>query len=273
MTPAKGQQYLPVKDYEAAANAVERFTGALLLHLSSRELDTRHLVIRNFIARGASSLKSICHVWQLGHYQDCWILYRCLLDRLFHLKALIDSNEFELFEKWSFKEQIEANNRVISDMELKGMIEPDLFRPTRKQRERYAQLKAEGVDWHRPKAEVVAKTMDLPFLYKYGYDYASQHIHPMANDGQHDYLRVTRQRFEMPFDQRMILNNSLLVQIILTQEGLNASRLEWQRLVLNFLTDLMLFLRSGSQGYQQTLRKLMDAGPEFEWSQEATQPG
>ena len=119
-------------------------------------------------------------------------LHRCLLDRLFHLSYLREKNEFELFEAWSFLEQYESLNRVRSDPEFGRNLDGVGFSVTTEQKERARTLSRDRPIWRRPKAEDVAKRLDMRFLYSYGYDYASRHIHPMANDGMQDFFTITK---------------------------------------------------------------------------------
>lgn len=76
--------------------------------------------------------------------------------------------------------------------------------------------------WRRPKAGDVAMSMNLSFLYKYGYDFASTYVHPMANDGDQDFYTLTKLKPTPPFpDQISVLSNSILVGSLILQEALN----------------------------------------------------
>ncbi|HEX8684547.1 MAG TPA: hypothetical protein VF707_19675, partial [Ardenticatenaceae bacterium] len=101
------------------------------------------------------------------------------------------------------------------------------------------------------------------FLYKFGYDYASTHVHPMANDGEEDFLRVTGLAGDPDIDQRVLLHNSILIQLLLIQQGLNASELQWRALVYDFLDHGVEFLESGSKRYGLTVFKIVGQGPIF----------
>jgi len=96
----------PPSDPKALAQAIETlrlFYGVVLLSYS-RNADTRRdVTIRNFIARGMACLESIFLVWDAGSEQDAWILHRTLLDRLFHLHALAEANDFAAFEDFSLR--------------------------------------------------------------------------------------------------------------------------------------------------------------------------
>jgi hypothetical protein len=104
--------------------------------------------------------------------------------------------------------------------------------------------------------------MNLDFLYKYGYDYASTLVHPMANDGVEDFLRLTElQGNSIYFDQRPVVSNSCLAVTLLIGEGLGASGLEWISPVIDFLYDFRDFLSDGSENYKMSFLKIGSLGP------------
>lgn len=181
---ACADQYLSVEQCKEAADALHVLSGILLFEYARHnEASARNLITRNFIARADTMVRGIFELWEITDYGDCWVLHRCLLDRLFHLHALNDRNQFDSFEDWSFKMQFDAANRVRSDPDLTEQQHALVNNLTVEQKTRYRQLSERTPEWRRPKAEDVAKSMDLMFLYRYGYDFASQHVHPMANDG------------------------------------------------------------------------------------------
>jgi hypothetical protein len=99
--------------------------------------------------------------------------------------------------------------------------------------------------------------MDMRFLYRFGYDFSSMHIHPMANDGQQDFFSITKLEPAPEFpDQRSVISNTLLVGTMIVQQGLNASTLLWRALVYDFLDDLRRFIDTGAEDYQLSLVKL-----------------
>lgn len=265
MKTADRNQYLPIESYKEAIDILEKFTILILFSFAKHSRGIKDVIIRNFIARAIVSLKGILKLWEVNDYQDCWVLNRCILDRLFHLRALAKNNTFELFEKWSFKQQYDFRNKLRSDTDFKGKLNPDFFKDTNEQKEKYATITKEQPRWERPKAETVAKEMDLIFLYKFGYDYASTLVHPMANDGQEDFLRLTNLLEEELFtDQRVVINNSCLAVILLIQEGLNASTLAWRRLIFDFLDNFLSFLKNGSKDYLLSFLKIGKLGPELD---------
>ena len=113
------------------------------------------------------------HSGNCQRYQDCWVLHRALLDRLFHLAHLNRNSEFEIFDDWSFLQQWNANHRVRSDSTLRFTARNGpAFRSDPAQDSRARQLLAKNVEWKRPKPEAVAKVSKLLPLYRFGYDYA-----------------------------------------------------------------------------------------------------
>ena len=119
--------------------------------------------------------------------------------------------------------------------------------------------------WQRPKAEDVAKSMNLSFLYKYGYDFASTHVHPMANDGHQDFYTLTKLKPTPPFpDQISVLSNSILVSSLILQEALNLSSLRWRRVLWDYLEQMRLFLEKGDNAYAESFLKLEYMFPDTE---------
>lgn len=252
--------YLSLDAYKEALHAFHVAARIILLEFARDGQDYRNVIIRNFIARADTTASGIFQLWAMEDYQDCWVLHRCLLDRLFHLRYLHVTDSFEEFEAWSFLKQYKAVNRVRSDPEVRGALEHSLFTFTDEQRRRARDLSKSPPKWHRPKAEVVAKDMDMRFLYVYGYDFASAYVHPMADDGEHDFHIITgvKPRPDYP-DQRSALANTLLVATILVQEGLNASTLHWRQIVYGVFEDMRLFLDSGLTNYRERLLKMAEA--------------
>jgi len=251
------EQYLPVRSYVEAHEAFHVIFGIILFEFARHKLGIRDVIIRNFIARTDMMVKAVFNLWDFQDYQDCWILYRCLLDRLFHLSHINEHDQFEVFEAWSFREQYNALNRVRSDPEFSCARESKMFSFTQKQKDRAKILSENPPDWQRPKSEQVAKQLDMRFLYRFGYDFGSTHVHPMANDGAEDFFTITKLKPAPEFpDQRSVLSNTLLIGTMIVQEALNASILSWRALVYNFTDDLRRFLDKGSADYKLSAVKM-----------------
>jgi len=257
MKVADSKYYLPLKEYKKAVGTVRIYTTAILFTFAKHTTELTDIIIRNFIARGTTILQGILTLYKLNNYQDGWVLYRSLIDRLFHIKALADENAFRLFDDWSFVKQYEHRNRIRSDPVFKSRINQEFFRDTSEEKERYRILKTKDLIWERPRPEEIAKSMNIEFLYKYGYDYASMHVHPMSDDGMGDFLKLTGLEVSNePIDQRVLLSNSCLVLTLLIQEGLNASTLKWRGAVYFFLEHFREFLGTGSNKYKATFVKV-----------------
>lgn len=254
------ESQLPVEAYEEALQALHVASGSILYEFARDGQGYRNIIIRNFIARADITARGVFQLWALEDYQDCWVLHRCLLDRLFHLRHLHITDSFDVFEAWSFLEQYKAVNRVRSDSGVQNAREHEMFTFTDEQKKRASYLFGNPPQWRRPKAEDVAKDMDMRFLYVYGYDFASTHVHPMANDGEQDFHTITglEPRPDFP-DQRTVLVNTLLVATMLVQEGLNASTLHWRKLVYGVFEDLRRFLDTGATDYRQRLLSMSNA--------------
>ena len=254
--------YRSIDEFQLAVDGFHGFCGLLLYAFANHPCDTKNIIIRNFIARTAVSVRGVIHLWHTADFQDCWILHRCLMDRLFHLVQLGRRSEYELFDDWSFYEQYKALNRVRSDQTFGAGHRTPAFGPTSEQKARFEKLSKSPPVWKRPKAEDVAKGMDLSCLYKYGYDYGSRHVHPMADDGQQDFFSITKlEQAPEVSDQRSVLSNSILVSCMIVQEGLNQSAFKWRRFVFDFLSQLMSHLDDGSLDYGVTFQKVMCFSP------------
>lgn len=245
--PSAPREPLTPEQYQEAARSYHVLTGMLLLEFARHGSEARDQICQNFIARADTMLSGIFSLWEIRDFGDCWILHRALMDRLFHLHALNRDDHFELFEDWSFKSQYEAANRVRSDPAMKDRLEGVVEELTERQKDRYRKLSNDPPKWRRPKAEDAAKDMGLGLLYAYGYDFASTHVHPMANDGQEDFFRLTGLQPAPNFpDWSVVLNNSVLIASMIAQEALNASKLSWRSVVYDAVDGIRQYLEGGS---------------------------
>lgn len=126
-------------------------------------------------------------------------------------------------------------------------------------------VKAKTNTWCRPKAEDVAKSMGLGFLYRFGYDLASTHVHPMAQDGEIDFARLTFLANHQSPDATVV-RNSILVQSMLIQEALNASSVQWSKIIYDFIDQLRKFLNDGKNlEFLVTFYKIGKAWPTLDF--------
>jgi len=262
------RHYLELVEYDEIVETVRDFSALLIFEFASHPPNVRDRIIRNFVARGAITLQSIQRLYHLSHYSDCWALFRSLTDRYFHLHALAENDEFEVFEEWSFVKQYEAQNRALSDPEFGPTLNKALAEPSAEQKLRYSALKAKKPRWTRPNAEEVAKSLDLTFLYRFGYDYSSTQVHPMANDGEMEFFLLTGLKSISPeMDQRVLLNNSILIHSLLLQKALNVSTFRWRSLIYDFVEQVREALSGNLMPYRLTFIKIAQAGHEFRWSE------
>ncbi|MFY4727465.1 DUF5677 domain-containing protein [Nitrospira sp. BLG_2] len=240
------------------------YSGIVLLSFAKHGQELRNTVARNFIARGMSCTQSIYAVWKTGSEQDAWILHRSLLDRLFHLHHLAETEGFTGFEEHSFLAMYEARHQLLSDPDMSRKAPRSLNEIQEKDRSRYEAISRKQPRWRRPKPEDVAKKMNLGFLYRLGYDYASTHVHPMAGDGEKDFTTLISPPGAAKLTDATVIKNSILVQSMLVQEALNISSMRWRAIVYEFLSQIRIFLETGDPRFQETLYKIGQAWQSFE---------
>jgi len=159
-----------------------------------------------------------------------------------------------------------ARQKLLSDVEMCHKVPASLKQLQESQKARYKQLVGKTHTWRRPQAEDVAKSMGLGFLYSYGYDLASTKVHPMAQDGEIDFVRLTSPTNHQSLPDATVVRNSILVQSILIQEALNASSVQWRNIVYDFLDQLQKFLKDGKNlEFQATFYKIGSAWPKVDF--------
>jgi len=255
-----------VQHYQRILDSLAAFTGLVLACLARGADEAREKVMLNFLARSRALLAGVAELWQIHDYHDCWVLYRCLLDRVFHMQFLIDGDQFDLFDNWCFVQAYEYENKVRSDAEFKHRIDATIRTRTPSDTARYKALKKGNVSWTRPKAQDVTKDMDLRFLYKYGYDYASTAVHPMSFEGQED-LRILMGSAPQSFEKRHIyvIGNSCLAVTLLIQQIFNHGSFCWRTIMFDFLSQIRRALADGTTDFELTIRKLQANSRSVEW--------
>jgi hypothetical protein len=251
------ENYLPVEEYREILGVFQGVAGLVLFDFARAPCESRDVIIRNFIARARTICGSVFTLWDRGDQDDCWVLHRCLLDRLFHLWHITERDEFEVFEAWSFVEQFNARNRVRSDPECRDALNSPFFSFSAEELARARLLAEDRPRWRRPRPEDAAKELQLGMLYRLGYDFASSFVHPMANDGLRDFFQITKLEPAPKFpDQRSVLSNTLLIGTMLIQQGLNASTLRWRRLVFDFFDNVRRDLGDGGKRYRESFLRI-----------------
>ncbi len=101
--------------------------------------------------------------------------------------------------------------------------------------------------------------MNMEFLYKYGYDFSSAHVHPMSNDGHQDFFTITKLTPAPRFPSQItVIHNTLLAATMTLQDGLTHSLFRWRRLLWDCIDQIRLVLDNGDTEYQLTFVKLAD---------------
>jgi len=263
------KKYFNFEDYQRAADTFYAVCGMILFSFAKHKCDEKNIIIHNFVARAAMIIKAIIRLWEISDYQDAWVIHRSLLDRLFLLHELGEKNEFCEFEEWSFFEQYKTQNKVKSDPDFKHEAKAWFYNLTDEQILRGKTLSSNHPKWRRPRAETIAKSMDMEFLYKYGYDFASTLVHPMANDGQQDFFTITQLEPAPKFPTQIsVISNSLLAGSMLLQEALNYSDFKWRQVLWDYLKQMRRFLDKGDMSYMESFIKLGNIFPENELCKE-----
>jgi len=257
----------PPDEPEVLQQAIETFrvyTGVVLLSFAKHGQGLRERIARNFIARGMSCTQSIYEVWRSGSEQDAWILHRSLLDRLFHLHHLGETNGFVDFEEHSFLLLYEARHKLLSDPDMNRKVPQSLKELQKRDQPRYNAISGKQTLWRRPKAENVAKKMGFGFLYRFGYDYASTHVHPMSGDGEADFNRLISVPHVITVPDATVVRNSILVQSMLVQEAFDISQMRWRAIAYDFLDQIRGFLGTGDPMFHETFYRIGKAWPDFQ---------
>ena len=275
MSPKDQVVYLEPNEYLQAIDVLRKFTVRAIHWLAKKtHEDLKDQIIGNFLARGTVCLDSICLLWQARNYQDCWTLHRTLVDRYIHFRTLDDNDEFIEFERWSFQQQYRMSDIALSARTIRDKLQPEWLEKAKalhqKQRSRMEQEPKSN--WKRPDSKEAMKRFNLRVVYRLGYDYPSTEVHPMADDGKEDFARLVGREVESYGDERAVLHNSFLIQILLANHGLASCNVLWRRFVSDFYDQLISLLESGSHDYLLTYQKARILEPDYSWCEPKADP-
>jgi hypothetical protein len=247
-----------ILSYKDASGVLRHVATGFLLELYDQD-DLKMRITRNYLAKSVKLVESIFQLWDATAIQECHILFRCLLDRLFHIRKLLAENSFEAFDEWSFVEQYDFNARAFAEPRFKSQT--DLLPPVPEaDKQRRKELRNKTVGWVRPDAEEMANAIQRDYLYLYMFRSASMHIHPMANDGDRDYETVTGLRSTTVWpSQEYVLRNSILVLWTVLYDILFDLGVEATGTFRKFVDDLLVFLETGSQDYWRSYYALVES--------------
>jgi hypothetical protein len=88
------------------------------------------------------------------------------------------------------------------------------------------------------------------------YDSASAQVHPTSDEGEADFEILTQPPGTVALPSSIVVTNSILIHTMLVQEALNISEMRWHALVYDFLDQMHLFLKTGEQQFQLTMREI-----------------
>ena len=268
MTTQGPPKYHPFSDYIEAYESFRRFTAEALIDFAAKaSASPKNLIIANFSAGAIQRLDSIIRLWEAGHHDDCWILHRALVDRYVHLKSLVDNDDFEEFERWSFQRQHSNTEVALSLPTTRAKFPAEFLKKAREaRRARQAIIDSDtSSNWNRPNAQDVLKGHNLSEVYVVGYNFASTRVHPMADDGQQAFIGLTTQAVAPTGDSILVLHNSFAIALLIVQEWLQSSDFQWRRFVETFYTQILEFLESGSNNYQTTCANALQLGQDVSW--------
>lgn len=221
-------------------NKIEVIDKWLLLELSEKVETNKDIYLRNSIARSITLLKSIDLLYQQKAFNEGWILFRSLVDRLVHIYYLTDQDKFDSFEEWTYIEKYEYRNNIRSDEKFKRILKDPLFNIKKQESNKYRSLKRKNIEWRKPIPKNILYEKGLDFLYKYGYDYASKRTHPTSDDGEFEFYSLTGLE-PNPYkniEQQILINNSILVTTLIQQVIFNQLSFRFRGLVYSFLDEI-----------------------------------
>jgi hypothetical protein len=207
-------------------------------------------MIRNFIAKSVMMVRSIYNLWTISAFQECHILQRCLVDRLFYLRKLISENSFKDFEEWSSVEQHDFQMRLRADTRFKHRTSNAPPIPE-SEKIRIKDLKKKKMNWQIPNAGKIAEEIGRDYLYLFSYDYGSMHIHPIATDGQQDFYTLTKIETSLEFPSNdFVLKNAIHILWLIVTDAIHYKDWPIAQELNDFFESFFKFVESGSQQYR-----------------------
>lgn len=213
-------EYKIKEEYNQIVKSFENVTKIAMLRIEVFEPTFKDVILRNFLAKSLSFLKSI-HLLVTNHqYGEAMALYRLLIERYIYLEYLIKTDSFQEFSDWSYIKAYEIRNKMKSRSEFNDGKGSVLLNHTKEQTHKYQELKRIN-KWREPNLEKFSKELDLSILYSSGYDGASAHIHPRAEEGFNDALRIMKNEIGEPWRLDRIVNQSVLISNSIFMTALN----------------------------------------------------
>lgn len=246
-------------NYSEIIEKIEVVNKWLLLKLADKVETKKDIYLRNSIAKGISLLKSIDLLYRQKAYNEGWILYRSLVDRLVYIYYLTENDNFNTFEEWSYIKTYEYRNNARADEKFKNVLKNPVFDVKNDESNKYRDLKRKKTEWNKPIPKTILKNKGIDFLYKFGYDYASMHTHPMANDGEFEFYSLTglEPNPYKNFYQEILITDSILVNTLIQQEILNYLDFKFRGLVYSFLEETRKKINNETNEFDFKLYQLL----------------
>lgn len=216
------------------------FTTTILYQIGNKIKGDKNIYVTNSIAKTQSLVKSIELTYINKLYNESWILFRCLLDRYLYLTYLSRNELHKDFKDWSFMKGYEYLQNAKSEESVKNVKNDPRFRFTKEQSQTYFDTRKNSNKFSKPDPKSGFKVEGLSFLYKLSYDYASMRVHPMFEDGDEEYYRITKVEPNPYFDfnHDELITNTYLVASLILQESLNQIDLKTVAVLYEYLERL-----------------------------------
>jgi len=192
-------------------DSYKKISKYIILRFETHTFDTKETILRNFIAKASSLLNSISLLIKEDQTGEATALYRLLIERYFYVEYLEDSGLYQEFKDWSFVKTFEIRNKMRSQNSYNTKEISDEIKDNEFQIKLYQELKSKKLNWIEPKIEDFSKRIDLKPLYSLGYDLGSSYIHPRADEGFWDALRIAKNEKKSEVTTINLLRNSILI--------------------------------------------------------------
>lgn len=212
----------------------------LLLKLAIDVSTPKDRYLRNSIAKSITLLKSINNEYERQSYNEGWILFRALIDRLVYIYYINENDKFEEFDEWSFVLKFEHQNTARADERFKRVLNDENFTITTEDSNKYRLIKNKNIKWKKPDPKRILKSKGLDFIYKFGYDFASRHTHPTSTDGDLEFYFLTKIK-PNPYniiDNKILIKNAILITTMIQQEVFNSLSFNFRAIIYNFLDQI-----------------------------------
>lgn len=230
-------------EYTEIVDSLERITKFIIIRFESIELTTKDSLVRNFIAKSYSFLKSINILLTAGQEGEAHALYRLLVERYLYLEYLIKSDSFIEFSEWSYIKTFEIRNKMRG---TPGFNDSDLKKALKDKKEQVYkyQIYKERSTWKKPDLKTVAKQMKIDFIYNIAYEQGSSHVHPRAGEGLVDAVRIVTNKTVEPDKKNALIHQSILISISILKLGLYNTDNNWGKFMEYYINSIFEFLKN-----------------------------